>query len=649
MRSRWQECKGGGENEHTDGGGSLLSSSMITDNDTSTTVCGVEFETTNNGTLVRVKSLEGSCPFVDTGLRAGDVVLSINGRAVRSRGDAERMLSSRTIMEDDDRGGGGGRAVAILAYSLCDMRKRVLGDKLKLDDWEVSWSYEEQEGEDGIGEYFVLRVPNTTITFKLDFDSDGTCSCKDPYGALKVSMEEVEEGLEESGRSFASDSTRRAFEFLYRKHVLPLVDTLNHRTWKQIRLLVDALAASSVSGSSGGGDGATEERHQQEESEEEEESEDFEALDFEAQLGKLHIPPADGPSGQQQRTEGKLQRSHASIIPLHEGIPAAIPSHHASMIPVVEGRAPQQRRRRAPARIQRKPSFVPAFAPPLSKRMSALTTFSESESSSDDSTTTDSASSTDSSEGGNEAARRGQRRRGGAMAQSPMAQPSPRGQRQVTTTSRSPLRPPPPERSNSTALVVYDPEAANRQKPKPLVRRLKMRNGDIRHRYKVFPHIIGQGAFGTVRSCLSRKSKTKEKLAVKSILKRGNVKNAKLLKNEIALVQHINHRNIVRVVDVIQDKEYIHIVMEECKGGDLFDRIVEGGVILSEKRAAEIIGSLLDAICYLHERDIVHRDLKVSIVVEGGELVGSFQSSHPLLSFAFICIVNTGRTHHAFL
>jgi serine/threonine protein kinase len=144
-----------------------------------------------------------------------------------------------------------------------------------------------------------------------------------------------------------------------------------------------------------------------------------------------------------------------------------------------------------------------------------------------------------------------------------------------------------------------------------------MRNGDIRHRYKVFPHIIGQGAFGTVRSCLSRKTngKTKEKLAVKSILKRGNVKNAKLLKNEIALVQHINHRNIVRVVDVIQDKEYIHIVMEECKGGDLFDRIVDGGVKLSEKRAAEIIGSLLDAICYLHERDIVHRDLKVSIVL----------------------------------
>ncbi|KAL7526983.1 hypothetical protein ACHAXR_001744 [Thalassiosira sp. AJA248-18] len=112
-----------------------------------------------------------------------------------------------------------------------------------------------------------------------------------------------------------------------------------------------------------------------------------------------------------------------------------------------------------------------------------------------------------------------------------------------------------------------------------------MRNGDIRTKYKVLPHIIGTGAFGTVRPCLHRTSH--EKLAVKSILKKGNVKNATLLKNEIALVQRIKHHNVVMVVDVIQDLEYIHIVMEECRGGDLFDRIVDGGVRLSEGRACK--------------------------------------------------------------
>lgn len=61
---------------------------------------------------------------------------------------------------------------------------------------------------------------------------------------------------------------------------------------------------------------------------------------------------------------------------------------------------------------------------------------------------------------------------------------------------------------------------------------------------------------------------------------------------------------------MIQDGEYIHIIMEQCKGGDLFDITVDKK--LSERRVRKIVGSLLDAMVYLHDRDIVHRDLKVS-------------------------------------
>jgi hypothetical protein len=202
------------------------------------------------------------------------------------------------------------------------------------------------------------------------------------------------------------------------------------------------------------------------------------------------------------------------------------------------------------------------------------------------------------------------------------------------------LQRPTREHSDGTEMIVYNSEIAKAERnvipvpaptnQQPLARRLKMRIGNIRKTYKVSHHIIGTGAFGTVRSCVHRSSQ--EKYAVKSILKKANVKNATLLKNEIALVQRLNHRHIVKVVDVIQDLEYIHIVMEECLGGDMFDKIVKCGIKLSEERAGKIIGSVLDAIAYLHDRDIVHRDLKASFVTRN-LVIPSFRSSMVTLYF----------------
>ena len=71
----------------------------------------------------------------------------------------------------------------------------------------------------------------------------------------------------------------------------------------------------------------------------------------------------------------------------------------------------------------------------------------------------------------------------------------------------------------------------------------------------------------------------------------------------------VDHPNIVKFHQSFIDYRYVHIVMEFCTGGELFDRIVAASKF-SEKHAAEVMSQMLSAVKHLHEHNIVHRDLK---------------------------------------
>ena len=63
------------------------------------------------------------------------------------------------------------------------------------------------------------------------------------------------------------------------------------------------------------------------------------------------------------------------------------------------------------------------------------------------------------------------------------------------------------------------------------------------------------------------------------------------------------------MVDVIENKKFMYILMECVYGGELFDHIKVNQKI-SEKEAARIIYQVLECLQYLHLSGIVHRDLK---------------------------------------
>jgi len=77
----------------------------------------------------------------------------------------------------------------------------------------------------------------------------------------------------------------------------------------------------------------------------------------------------------------------------------------------------------------------------------------------------------------------------------------------------------------------------------------------------------------------------------------------------VEILKALSHPNIVRYVDVFEDSVAIHVVIELCTGGELFDRVA-GEKFFSEAKAAGITRQILSAVAYMHSQGIVHRDLK---------------------------------------
>ena len=121
---------------------------------------------------------------------------------------------------------------------------------------------------------------------------------------------------------------------------------------------------------------------------------------------------------------------------------------------------------------------------------------------------------------------------------------------------------------------------------------------------------LGKGGYGKVYKVKDKK--TGEIRACKHLTKLG-IKNLEQFQREINILIKADHPNIIKLYDIFESKHSFYLIMEECKGGELFDRIVEhiqNKEMYSEKKAAEIFEQIMSAIDYCHNNGICHRDLK---------------------------------------
>ena len=98
------------------------------------------------------------------------------------------------------------------------------------------------------------------------------------------------------------------------------------------------------------------------------------------------------------------------------------------------------------------------------------------------------------------------------------------------------------------------------------------------------------------------------KIISKSLMKNDEV-NQDLLENELSVLSNNSHPNIIRIIDLIEDKTNYYVVSELMHGGELFDRLSKVKNFF-EVDACDIVYQLMLGLNYLHSQSITHRDLK---------------------------------------
>ncbi|KAK6923652.1 Protein kinase domain [Dillenia turbinata] len=145
--------------------------------------------------------------------------------------------------------------------------------------------------------------------------------------------------------------------------------------------------------------------------------------------------------------------------------------------------------------------------------------------------------------------------------------------------------------------------------PKPTSWVLPYQTQNLREIYTMGKK-LGQGQFGTTFECTHKA--TGRKFACKSIPKRKLLckEDYDDVWREIQIMHHLSeHPNVVRIEGTYEDSMFVHLVMELCEGGELFDRIVKKGHY-SEREAAKLIKTIVGVVEACHSLGVMHRDLK---------------------------------------
>lgn len=130
-----------------------------------------------------------------------------------------------------------------------------------------------------------------------------------------------------------------------------------------------------------------------------------------------------------------------------------------------------------------------------------------------------------------------------------------------------------------------------------------------------FGEVLGRGSFGVVKEATNKA--TGSRWAIKAVNKeKAGTSAVKLLEREVLIMKKIDHEHLVHLEEIYETSKRMYLVMELCDAGGV-QKLLEKKTQFTEKETWTVINQLAHAVAYLHDCDIVHRDLKLENILLG--------------------------------
>jgi serine/threonine protein kinase len=166
---------------------------------------------------------------------------------------------------------------------------------------------------------------------------------------------------------------------------------------------------------------------------------------------------------------------------------------------------------------------------------------------------------------------------------------------------------------------------------------------------------LGKGSFGQVYLSRFKDDNTIYATKVYNREKLEGTEAMKYLTDEIVIMNELQHPNIVKFADVKKTKKHFYIVMEFCNGGELEKALekyqLKYGKPFSEEIVQHLMRQIIDAIKYIHNLNIIHRDIKTENIMVNFENevdqinLNMMNAKAKLIDFGISCYTKKGLAY----